>query len=216
MEFTEHTLSKTLSVPPLAPRWKGAPSREAVRQLNERCVEVLCEAATEDFPATTLPVITEHRTLWRTLPLEARRLVAQIPFAIVDAQFGNEASWQQLVQDRAGFAVHATGLPGDVRHELMHETLMFAWQIARWDREVALMAFGMRPAVADLILALTPRQLRTIAATEHGGIQVRWADDLAFWRELLLAARAGNDEKLAELHLQAKLLLCSELAKIKS
>jgi hypothetical protein len=46
-------------------------------------------------------------------------------------------------------------------------------------------------------------------------IEVRWANDPPFWRDLLLAAEAGSDEKLAELRLHAKLLLCGELAELR-
>lgn len=74
------------------------------------------------------------------------------------------------------------------------------------------MSLGMSPSVAELIAALTPQQIRAIAAHESQGIRVRWADDPQFWRDLLASAKAGEDEKLAELHLHAKLLVCRELA----
>lgn len=81
----------------------------------------------------------------------------------------------------------------------------------RWDRTVAQMALGMSPSVAEVIAALTPQQIREVAARESQGIRVRWADDPRFWRDLLMSAKAGDGEKLAELHLHAKLLLSSEL-----
>ena len=90
----------------------------------------------------------------------------------------------------------------------MLEALMFAWQTARQDRTVALMAFAMSSSVAEIIAGLTPRQIRTIATRESQTVQVRWASDLNFWQDLLMAAKEGDEKHLAALHLHAKLMLC--------
>jgi hypothetical protein len=92
----------------------------------------------------------------------------------------------------------------------MHEVIMFAWQMARWDSTAVALSFGMSPAVISTISALTPHQIRTIASRESQAVQIRWANNLAFWKDLLVAAQAGRDEKLAALQLEAKLMLCAE------
>lgn len=97
----------------------------------------------------------------------------------------------------------------------MHETAMFAWQTARWDRTAAQMFLGMSSSVTDVIAALTPQQIRIIAAREPRAIRVRWADDPPLWRDLLAAASTGDQKRLATLHLHAKLLLASELAQLR-
>jgi hypothetical protein len=96
----------------------------------------------------------------------------------------------------------------------MHEVIMFAWQTARWDRTVAQLSLGMTPSVADTVAALTPQKVREIAARESQAVEIRWANNPVFWRDVLVAASEGSDERLAELHLHAKLLLCGELAKL--
>lgn len=107
------------------------------------------------------------------------------------------------------------GLLKAVSEALMLEVLMFAWQLAKSDKRAAMMSLGMSSSVAATIAALTPQAIRDIALRECGSVQLRWACDLRFWGDLLLAAQNGDEEKLSELSLQAELLLCSVLAKIK-
>ena len=105
----------------------------------------------------------------------------------------------------------ANGLPQDASKNLMHEAIMFAWQLVSSDRTTAIMSFGMLASVAQIIAELTPKDIREIATREHAAITIRWADDAQLWREFLVAASAGDDNRLAALHLYAKLLLCGDL-----
>jgi hypothetical protein len=199
---------------PTPVRWKGATSFGPIHQLNERCIELLCDAAISGSPPVTLPIVTAHRELWVRLDLEARQCLARLPFVMTDAQFRDTSRWRRVTQIQA----HETevdaipnGLPRGSSEELMLEVLMFAWQAARQDRTVALMAFAMSSSVAEIIAGLTPRQIRTIATRENHFVQIRWSSNLAFWRDLLIAALDGDEETLAVLHLHAKLMLCGEL-----
>ncbi len=204
--------------PPSPPRWKGIQSLDLVHQLNERCIELLCEVAAAAARPSTLPIVTENSELWVRIDPETRQRAARLPFVIVDAHFKDEAWWRRVTANRppeAGTEEPSNGLPRQASEHLMHETTIFAWQTARWDRTVAQMSLGMSPSVADFIAALTPQQIRAIAARESQGIRVRWADDPRLWRDLLTAAKAGDGEKLAELHLYAKLLMCSDLAQLR-
>ncbi|MGH8240084.1 MAG: hypothetical protein ACREXP_24145, partial [Steroidobacteraceae bacterium] len=198
------------SAPPSPPRWRGIQSLDLVHQLNERCIELLCDVAAADARHTILQIVTENRELWLRLEIEARRRVARMPFVIVDAKFKDAAWWRRVAESRTHEAraeEPSNGLPREASEHLMHETAMFAWQTARWDRTVAQMSLAMSPSVADVIAALTPQQVRAIAARESQCIRVRWADAPRFWRDLLMTAKAGDVEKLAELHLHAKLLV---------
>lgn len=202
---------------PAPPRWKGIQSLDLAYQLNERCIEMLCEVAAADAHSTALAIVTENRELLVSLDAETRQRAARMPFVIIDAHFKEETWWQRV----ATALPHGTrmeepsnGLPREASEHLMHEAIMFAWQTARWDRTVAQVSLGMARPVAELIAALTPQKIRAIAARESQGIRVRWANDGRYWRDLLVCAKAGDDEKLAELHLHAKLLLCSELVQL--
>jgi len=205
-ELTEQTVAAPTPV-----RWKGATSFGPIHQLNERCIELLCDAATSDSPQVTLPIVTAHRELWIKLEAEARERMARLPFVIADAQFRNGTRWRRVTQSQpheAEVDAISNGLPKEPSEHLMLETLMFAWQTARQDRTVALMAFAMSSSVAEIIAGLTPRQIRTIATRESHTVQIRWASNLPFWHDLLMAAQEDDEKQLAALHLHAKLMLC--------
>lgn len=200
--------------PPAAPRWKGARSRGLLCRLNERCMELLIDAAAANSPQTMLQALTENRKLWIRLDSQARERAAQMPFVIVDAQFNDDARWAGIAKGEP-VPVLANGLPKEISEALMLEVLMFAWQLAHADKRTAMMSLGMSSTVADTIAALTPQAIRDIALRECASLQLRWSHDLQFWRDFLLAAKNGDEEKLSELFLQANLLLCSELARVK-
>ena len=199
---------------PTPPRWKGVQSLGPVHQFNERCLELFVDIAASDDSGATLSLITEHRRLWADLDIEARQRLARIPFVIADADFGDEARWREMVALTASSARvqgRSGGLPKEAGENLVRELMMFAWQTARWDRSVALMCFGMAPPVISIISALTPHQILTVASRESASVKIRWASDLQFWEDLLLAAKSGDENKLAALHLHGKLSFCGLL-----
>lgn len=202
---------------PAPPRWKGIRSLDLVYQLNERCIDFLYELAGEGAHDTTLPIVTEHRELWARLDPAARKAVARMPFVIMDAHFKDDAWWRRMADTRADEAhpdARPNGLPRQASEHLMHETTMLAWQTARWDHTVAQMSLAMSSSVAAIISAFTPQQIRIISARECHAIQVRWVDDVQFWLDLLMAAIARDADRLSDLRLHAKLLLCSELTNL--
>jgi hypothetical protein len=196
-----------------APRWRRSQSLELVHQLNEHCLGLLARLAAADNGGES-PFVSANRDLWARLGSEARRRAALMPFVVLDLHFANEAWWRRVI-DAPASAVRepdvAQRLPPELSERLIQETLIFAWQMARSDRRAAQVLFAMRPSVAAMIGALTPGQVRDIASRRSGDIHVRWAEDGRFWRELLLAAEAGNEQAVAELHLHAKLLLLGPL-----
>jgi hypothetical protein len=205
--------------PPSPPQWRGTQSLELVYQLNERCIDALCEIAIRNSPEVKLEVVVSNRELWARLDADGRRAFARVPFLIVDAHFREEAWWRRVAEEMTRTVSHdgeCNDLPRELAEQLMHETTMFAWQTARWDRTVARLSLGMTSGVVAIVAALTPQQIRIIATTQSGGIRVRWDDDVQFWRELLIAANAKETRKLAELHLIAKLRLCGDIAQLRS
>ncbi len=215
------------SAQPSPPRWKGAQSIGMVHRFNERCIEILCAVASSNDPEASAPVIAENLELWISLSIEVRRRLAKIPFVIVDADFKNAGRWRRHAESTVDLSLNeraqenlesnnANGLPPVASKTLMHEAMMFAWQLVGSDRTTAVMAFGMIAPVAKIIGELTPKDIRQIATREYSGITIRWANDAQLWRELLVTATAGDDDKLAALFLHAKLLLCGDLPQIGS
>ncbi len=95
--------------------------------------------------------------------------------------------------------------------DLMLETLLFARQSAREDVVVARAMFALTSPAASLIAALSLQQVRAIALRHTEQLRVRWDEDPEFWRDLLIACRADNEEDLAAIRRQGKLLFCGEL-----
>ena len=211
MSESEDTSHEAMSA--TAPRWKRRQSLDLVHQLNEHCLELLAGVAAADA-GSELPLVSANRDLWAQLRPEARKRAALLPFVILDLYFADEAWWQRAIAAPAS-TLHepdsTNWLPSELSERLVQETLMFAWQMARSDRTAAQVSFAMRPTVAAIIGELTPGQVRDIASRESRIIHVRWQQDGRFWRELLLAAEAQDDEAIAELHLHAKLQLLGPL-----
>jgi Flagellar transcriptional activator (FlhD) len=204
------------SAPPSPPRWKGVQSLDLVRQLNMRTVELLCRLA--EHGGSPLEAIALNREAWLGVSLDAKYSLAMLPFVLVDARFVDTEWWRRvsasdLHQHEA--RVDQNGLPDDLSAELMHETMMFAWQTARWDRLAAQFLLGMSSRVANIIAALTPQQVRAIAVRDPHAVRIRWGDDPMFWRDLLSAASTADHQRLAMLQLTGKLRICSELADIR-
>ncbi|MGE0465345.1 MAG: hypothetical protein AB7P44_02735 [Steroidobacteraceae bacterium] len=211
MSDLEDTSHEAISA--TAPCWKRSQSLDLVHQLNEHCLELLADVTTADAGSDS-PLVSANRDLWAQLGPEARKRAALLPFVILDLNFADETWWRQAI-DAPASTLHepdsTNWLPSDLCERLVQETLMFAWQMARSDRTAAQVSFGMRPTVAVIIGELMPGQVRAIASRASGDIHVRWEQDGRFWREILLAAEAGNDEAIAELHLHAKLQLLGPL-----
>lgn len=202
-------------VPPAAPRWKGAQCLAPVQRLNERCIELLCDVAVS--ADVELQIIKENAGLWTQLNLDARQRLARVPLVIVDAQFKNDEWWRRVAQPSgkdADAAAMWNGLPSGVSEELMHETLMFGWQIVGSNRIIALTSFAMSPSVAEMIAALTPKSIREIAVRQCSSIEIRWGNDVEFWHDLLHAAVTANEEALTALYLHAKLVVLGELVRL--
>jgi hypothetical protein len=188
-----------------SPRWSGAPSIELAHQLNVQCVELICELTVSPHP--TLPAfVLQNRDLWRLLEPEARQRVAAFPFVIVDLRFKDDDWWRQV---SGRLSTNSAEFPpfGD----LVLETLLFARQSAREHVNVAKAMFAMTSAVASLIASLTLSQVRAVALGNTSELRVRWDNDPEFWRDLLIACRAGESEDLGTIRRQAKLLFCGEL-----
>jgi hypothetical protein len=197
-----------------SPRWTGAASIALAHQLNEQCVELVCELAATSSYQELPQFILQNRDLWRLLEIEARKRVAAFPFVIFDLCFKGAESWQRVGEGHMMSASDSTlysGVPPKLFEDLVLETLLFARQVAREDVNVAKAMFAMTAPVASLIASLTLPQVRAFAVGNTRQLRVRWDNDPEFWRDLLVACRAGDERSLALLRRQAKLLFCGEL-----
>jgi hypothetical protein len=195
------------------PRWTGTPNIALGTQLNEQCIELVCELAATSFYQQLPPFILQNRDLWRLLEPEARKRVAAFPFVIVNLRFNDTEVWQQASDGHLMTPSDSTiynGVPPKVFEDLALETLLFTRQSAREDVNVAKVMFAMTSTVVRLIASLTVSQVRAIALGNASQLRVRWDNDPEFWGELLTACRARDDEALSTLRRHAKLLFLTQ------
>jgi hypothetical protein len=212
-EFETEEAGELSQVAAASPRWTGAPSVELAHQVNEQCVELVCELAATSSTQELPPFVLQNRDLWRLLESEARRRVAAFPFVIVDLRFNDAESWQRAAEGHLMSPTDTTlysGVPPKLFEDLVLETLLFARQAAREDLSVAKAMFAMASPVASRIASLTLSQVRAIALGNTNQLRVRWDNDSEFWRDLLVACRAGESKDLAAIRRHAKLLFCGE------
>lgn len=213
-EFETEEAGEIPQVAATSPRWTGAPSIALAQQLNEQCIELVCELATASSTQELPPFVSQNRDLWRLLEPEARKRVAAFPFLLVDLHFKDAEWWREAGEGRLMRSTDATfytGVSPKLFEDLALETLLFARQAAREDVDVAKAMFAMTSAVASLIASLTLSQIRAIASANTSELKVRWNSDPEFWGDLLVACRAGDERAMAALRRHAKLLFCGEL-----
>ena len=169
--------------------WLAGGVLDPLGEINGQCVELLCGMAERD-PAA-LPILREHRPLWRALSEEGRRRLADCPFLLVDAGFSDEARWRRLQQRgvndqsrelRAGCFADERGAGFSRR------VLMYGWHLARAHRSVARIVLGMSPACLDRIAALSLRDLEAVCEQQPGWVRPRWEAQPVVWRQMLVAA----------------------------
>jgi hypothetical protein len=197
-----------------SPRWTGAPSIALAEQVNEQCIELVCELATASSTQELPPFVSQNRDLWRLLEPDARKRVAAFPFVIVDLRFKDAELWREVSEGRLMSSTDSplyTGVPPRLFEDLALETLLFARQAAREDVNVAKAMFAMTSAVASLVASLSLSQIRAIASANTSELKVRWDNDPEFWRDLLIACRASDAPALAAVRRHAKLLFSGEL-----
>ena len=197
-----------------SPRWTGAPSIALAHGLNEQCVELVCDLAATSSVEELPRFILQNRDLWRLLEPDARKRVAAFPFVIVDLRFQDAESWQRALQGHLMSPIdstHYNGIPPKLFEDLLLETLLFGRQAAREDLSVAKAMFAMIPSVATTIASLTLPQVRTIALGNAHRFRVRWDSNPEFWGDLLVACRGREEQAMAALRRQGKLLFCGEL-----
>jgi hypothetical protein len=182
--------------------WKGAPAIQLVHQMNERCIDLLCELSIDHDPECDWPFLRSNRDLWSRLDAQSRKRLATFPYVLVDIRFG-DGLWWQAIRSRSstdwGKEVRGQGLPKPDFECLALEALMFAWQVVRENKRVAHVIFAMAPSVALSISALSMQQIRTVANQSAKELRFHWNDKPELWRELLIAARTADETALLAL-----------------
>lgn len=157
-----------------------------IRELNERCLELMVQLARSDF--TPAPeALVANRALWTGLDATARHRAASYPFLLLDINFASAAWWRWAANpqclERKGAAV--AHFPTKIAAELMRETTTLAWIIARSDQRLGTVLCGMAPAVARLFASFGTPDVERVATKHCRCLRLRYDDHPVFWRALL-------------------------------
>ena len=191
--------------------WLRPGTLETLVELNELCFALLAEqAAVRGASASGL--LRQVGELWCALDAAARQRAAACPYLLIDAGFADPARWRlppaSQVADAHGpypafFTVPATT-------ELARLVFTYAWHLVRTQASAARLLLGMPAPSAALIGRRTLRQIQSLAESRPDWLRPRWPARVQFWRELLLAAAAGEAAALERARLRGVMLLAAE------
>jgi hypothetical protein len=168
----------------------------------------------ERIPGTAVlpPLLSGLRQAWADLPAQAVRRLSAAPFSLFDAGFASSPRWLELrasgVHDQTGRA-DAFFEPAAAR-SVTRRMLVYGWHLARSRPRAACLVFGATLPAVEALAACSLAALEAAAERNGDALRPRWAHQPVFWRELLLAASAGADQRLHELLLGGVQRLAAE------
>lgn len=196
------------------PPWFAEAVLEPLYTVNEQCLALLTAlAAAPAPPPAAFGLIESLRADFGALDPLARRRAARIPFLLVELQFRSPEWWRQFksAPEKAAPESRPRPLPRTRFIALTRSALTVAWHIARTERDTAALTVGLAPAVAPLIASLSPAELSHLAERQHRFLAPRWAERPALWRQLLAAARSGEEVALRAFRIQALQVIGAEI-----
>lgn len=195
--------------------WLRAESLAGLAELNEQCLELLCDQATSGGAGRPRPpLITQLEPLWRGLDALARRRAAHCPFLLLDAGLGRPSYrlWpdESEVRDRdwnphpGPFFTVARTVP------VTRLVLAYAWHLVQSERAAARLFLGISPACAGRLAACTLRQVMQLAENDPRLLRPRWPHRVQVWRELLGAAAGADPLAMEQARMRGLQLLAAE------
>ena len=207
------------TAPPLTPEaipWSNAKPMlgtvlQPLQEINERCLELLVQAA-RGGRFGTLPLVLPLRDLLLQMTPQARQRAARNGFLLVDLEFANALWW--LSMTRPGRATPAPRRCGGFHRtagvQLARATLMLAWHSLRADSGSACM-LGISSDVGEIIATYSLTKLDRIARRCFRYVRPRWEDRPGVWRQLLLSAQQPDLRRRRDTNVRAVQLITGEL-----
>ena len=182
-------------------------------ELNAECLGLLAMRAGDAAAAGLPPLIMELHELWAALPTQAVRRLAGAPFSLFDSGFVLSARWLEsrvsAVHDH-GECLEPVFFDSGAARSITRRMLVYGWHLARSRPRAACLVFGATLPVVESLAACSLAVLENAAERNGDALRPRWAQQVSFWRELLLAASAGADGRLHELLLGGVQRLAAE------
>lgn len=183
-----------------------------LREVNDRCIEMLALAARKERAGSPSLVAHLKDVLLRVTP-EIRDRAAGRPVLLTDMQFTNAPWWRAARAHPtrpAPLPSWRGSFPRPAAVSLARGTLMLAWHSLRSSAESAVL-LGVLPGVAELIAELSLTDIDSIVERRFQHIRPRWEDRPAVWRRLLLAAESEDFRKTRDFNLYSLQLITGEL-----
>jgi hypothetical protein len=195
---------------PLKPLpWAEADVLARVRRLNVAVLEAVIRSIALGA-ADDIEVARRHKELWLAMDAAACERIAGNPVLLMDLRF-HDVEWWLWATNKAPRPIRARQAEGNLKIEgattLSREILVEACITSRSSPLAAKLAFGLKSRVLEVIADLPSSEIDRIAISHHDELQLRWADDAVFWRNLLQAAISGSDDDIAAVHMHSLQLL---------
>jgi hypothetical protein len=182
-------------------------------EVNERCIELLVNAARHEQPRP-FPLVSELRELLKAADPAVRRRAARRSFLLVDLEFGNP-DWWHTARNHPSQQMRTPlwwgCFPRAAAIQLARATLMLAWNNLRADPAAAPVLLGMAAPVSEMIASLRFDEVDRIAHKRFRNVRPRWDDRPAVWRRLLLAAQTEDERLMTAFNVHALQLLAGGL-----
>jgi hypothetical protein len=184
----------------------------SLHQANERCIEMLAQAARSD-PVASFPLVRHLREVLLGLTPDMRVRAAHKAFLFVDMQLSDASWWSVLKAHPTRTAPLPSGRGSFPKASAMHlgrATLMLAWHSVRADVASSCL-LGISPAVAHLIASLSLTELDRMVERRFRYVRPRWEDRPGVWRALLASPQGRDGPRTRDVNLRALQLITGEL-----
>jgi hypothetical protein len=183
-----------------------------LKEVNERCIEMLVLAARKE-PSGSLTLVGYLKEVLLRVTPEIRARAAQRPVLLSDMQFTN-VNWWRVAREHpsrpARLPSWRGSFPKPQAVSLARATLMLAWHSLRFSPESAVL-LGVIPEVAELIAELSLTDIDIIVERRFQHVRPRWEDRPAVWKRLLLTAESEDFRKTRDFNLYSLQLVTGEL-----
>jgi hypothetical protein len=194
--------------------WLHARALETLAELNEQCLELLCDQAAACSGRPRPVLLAGLEALWSGLDTAARRRAARCPFLLLDAGFTCPGSlpWQRAlgVRDLDGPSAREAFFTVPRTIQVARLVLIYAWHLARSENVAARLFLGMSARCAERVAGCTLRQVIQVAESEPRVLEPRWFERLGVWRELLIAAASAEPSAMERFRMRGLQLLAAQ------
>jgi hypothetical protein len=163
--------------------------------------------------ADDIQVARRHKELWLAMDEESCARITGNPVLLMDLRF-QDAEWWLWVTNKAPKPIRARHADEHLKlaeaTAMTREILVEACITSRSSPLAAKLGFGLKSQVLGVIADLQSSDIDRIATIHNDELQLRWADDAVFWRNLLRAAISGSEDDIAAVHMHSLQLLESE------